>query len=75
MLTKKFIGLIEKEPDGVLDLNHAADVLQVSRNIWFGYHPCVEISKPIVVLQPCFRSIGPAGWCLLVRVKSYMHID
>lgn len=29
MLTKKFIKLIEQATDGVLDLNHAADVLQV----------------------------------------------
>lgn len=29
MLTKKFIQLINKADDGVLDLNHAADMLQV----------------------------------------------
>lgn len=29
-LTKKFINLINKASDGILDLNHAADVLQVS---------------------------------------------
>jgi transcription factor E2F3 len=29
MLTKKFINLINKADDGVLDLNHAADMLQV----------------------------------------------
>lgn len=29
MLTKKFINLIEKAPNGVLDLNHAAEMLQV----------------------------------------------
>lgn len=28
-LTKKFLGLINKASDGVLDLNHAADMLQV----------------------------------------------
>jgi hypothetical protein len=28
-LTKKFIGLINKASDGVLDLNHAAEQLQV----------------------------------------------
>jgi transcription factor E2F3 len=31
MLTKKFIKLIEAADDGVLDLNHAAEVLQVSQ--------------------------------------------
>lgn len=31
MLTKKFIALINKADDGVLDLNHAADMLQVRR--------------------------------------------
>jgi hypothetical protein len=30
-LTKKFISLINKASDGILDLNHAADQLQVSR--------------------------------------------
>lgn len=30
-LTKKFIGLINKASDGVLDLNHAAEQLQVRR--------------------------------------------
>jgi hypothetical protein len=29
MLTKKFLNLINKADDGVLDLNHAADMLQV----------------------------------------------
>jgi hypothetical protein len=28
-LTKKFVALINKASDGVLDLNHAAEVLQV----------------------------------------------
>ena len=30
LLTKKFVGLVESAPDGVLDLNKAADALQVS---------------------------------------------
>lgn len=30
LLTKKFIGLVESAPDGVLDLNKAADALQVT---------------------------------------------
>ena len=29
LLTKKFVGLVESAPDGVLDLNKAADALQV----------------------------------------------
>lgn len=31
ILTKKFVGLIRASPDGVLDLNHAADVLSVQK--------------------------------------------
>lgn len=30
LLTKKFVNLVEAAPDGVLDLNKAADALQVS---------------------------------------------
>lgn len=29
LLTKKFVGLVETSPDGVLDLNKAADNLKV----------------------------------------------
>jgi hypothetical protein len=29
MLTKKFLNLIERAEDGILDLNHAAELLQV----------------------------------------------
>lgn len=29
LLTKKFVGLVEAAPDGVLDLNKAADNLKV----------------------------------------------
>jgi transcription factor E2F3 len=35
MLTKKFINLINKADDGVLDLNHAADMLQVRASATF----------------------------------------
>ena len=31
LLTKKFVNLVEAAPDGVLDLNKAADSLAVSR--------------------------------------------
>lgn len=31
LLTKKFVGLVESAPDGVLDLNKAADALQVQK--------------------------------------------
>jgi len=34
MLTKKFINLIERAPGGVLDLNQAADALQVGGRLW-----------------------------------------
>lgn len=29
LLTKKFVALVEGAPDGILDLNHAAESLQV----------------------------------------------
>jgi hypothetical protein len=32
MLTKKFIALVEQSPDGMLDLNKAAETLQVQRS-------------------------------------------
>lgn len=33
-LTKKFIALINKASDGILDLNHAAEMLQVRSPGW-----------------------------------------
>lgn len=51
MLTKKFIALINKADDGVLDLNHAADMLQVIRN------PALVMTHPLVSVYPaCCRS-------------------
>lgn len=31
ILTKKFVGLLTSSEDGVLDLNHAADILEVQK--------------------------------------------
>lgn len=52
MLTKKFIQLINKADDGVLDLNHAADMLQV----------CVPQMKGLIIA--CVEDVHQvAGKC------------
>ena len=54
LLTKKFVQLVEAAPDGVLDLNKAADSLQVRgcKTAWslvarwpLPSHPCGALSE------------------------------
>jgi hypothetical protein len=38
LLTKKFINLLKQAPDGILDLNNAAEVLEVTDVFIFSCH-------------------------------------
>lgn len=53
-LTKKFLNLINKASDGVLDLNHAADMLQVRGLVVVGRGspPCSYSSARLGASQP-----------------------
>ena len=53
LLTKKFVNLVEAAPDGVLDLNKAADALAVSECartslLWYCCTPTADSSLPNV---------------------------
>ena len=56
LLTKKFVGLVEAAPDGVLDLNKAAEALNVRHSL-----PPLSTRKLAGVL--CLQACGgqPAG--------------
>eukprot|EP00775_Hariotina_reticulata_P013663 gene13662-13785_t len=66
MLTKKFIALINKADDGVLDLNHAADMLQVQKrriyditNVLEGVGLIEKKSKNNIIWKPAVPSGSP----------------
>ncbi|WIA09095.1 hypothetical protein OEZ85_008508 [Tetradesmus obliquus] len=66
MLTKKFINLINKADDGVLDLNHAADMLQVQKrriyditNVLEGVGLIEKKSKNNIIWKPALPSGSP----------------
>lgn len=57
LLTKKFVNLVEAAPDGVLDLNKAADSLAVS--VPLPYHCIVFLNRMIAAGSTLCQSSSP----------------
>uniref|UniRef100_A0A8C9L3D3 E2F/DP family winged-helix DNA-binding domain-containing protein n=1 Tax=Serinus canaria TaxID=9135 RepID=A0A8C9L3D3_SERCA len=52
LLTKKFIQLLSQSPDGVLDLNRAAEVLKVQKRRIYDITNVLEVF--IILSHPCW---------------------
>ena len=76
LLTKKFVGLLTSAPDGVLDLNKAAEILDVQKrriyditNVLEGINLIVKKSKNNIQWQGSKNSIASRG------APSAKHVD
>jgi transcription factor E2F3 len=78
LLTKKFVGLLTSAPDGVLDLNKAAEILDVQKrriyditNVLEGINLIVKKSKNNIQWQGSKNSIASRG----TTPRHQVHAD